>query len=66
MTAVPGIKSFFGFSGKKFGARVGDATGSERVSAVEAASDVPQRKWRKRNVTAEKRRRQDVRRFSIN
>jgi hypothetical protein len=52
MTAVPGIKSFFRFSEKKFGARVGDATTRKRVSGVEAAPDRPQRKRRKRNVTA--------------
>jgi hypothetical protein len=39
MTAVPGSKSFFGFSEKKFSARVGDATNRKRVSGVEAAPD---------------------------
>jgi hypothetical protein len=64
MTAVPGIKSFFRFSEKKFSARVGDATNRKRVSGVEAAPGGLQRKRRKRNVTAEKRRRHDLRRFS--
>jgi len=64
MTAVPGIKSFFGFSKKKLSARVGDATRRKRVSGIDAAPDGPQRRSRKRNVTAEKRRRHDLRRFS--
>jgi hypothetical protein len=64
MSAVPGIKSFFEFFEKKFSARVGDATRRKRVSGVEAAPDGLQRKRRKRNVTAEKRRRHDLRRFS--
>jgi hypothetical protein len=64
MAAVPGIKSFFAFSEKWLSARVGDATGSQRVNGVKAATDSPQRKRRRKNVTAEKRRRHNLRRFS--
>jgi hypothetical protein len=37
MTAVPGIKSFFGFCEKNFRARVGNATKRKRVRGVETA-----------------------------
>jgi hypothetical protein len=64
MAAVPGIKSYFMFSEKTPGARVGNATRRKRVSGVETARDGRQRKRRKRIVTAEKRRRRDLQRFS--